>query len=347
MANFPVEAKKVIKPYYNVRQANRLQTAAAAMQASQAKLSEEQEASTMSAIATLSESTFTKFKSKAVQRREANQLRRQSFNESLCHMIATIAYGAMPVDEKTPLSETISGENSAFQAVSGSVSTMMFGDPAISMSLNDMYSRQSGAMQPAAGGAVGASQYAVNLALSYNPLSNAPLAVKKQLPLDEDPSKVISTTQSYIDQLVVMGDPDQSVLTKTPEQDVAERAYNEFVELSIGKVELSVLRTLKEEAEIAELTQFLAEETKDDMYAKSANRSVMLSAKKPSVFREVFKTVKVLAEGKEYREEILMSEAIAQFTILETFNTLGMLNRTKEQVIAECFNIRKANNVAK
>jgi len=374
----PTNPKKVIKPFFNARQAAAKQTAAKELQERQAALRESQAATQQGVIKQLNESAFDRVKSKKILRREANQAKRVAFMESLTFMIASIAYNAMPVDNKAPLrEETEDGtvNSQPFENMFQAVSTTINKDPEVSMMIGDLYSRNSiddiGGLT-----SIDASQMAVGISSLFNPQENQTFDTLDAL--NDNPDPAVYTTQNYIDQLLAFGDisggkqkplgniggptdasncsdgVDSSIpvlgiegqSNNTGDQsDINESVYREFVRTTSAKVEAIVLRTLKEETDAIDLTTFLAEEGKDNMYNKSANKNLLRKATKPSVFREVFKTVSVLAENTEYRKEFLMPEAIALYTLLETLNTLGLLNKTKEKVMLECVELRRAKRL--
>jgi hypothetical protein len=335
---------KVNKPYYNVRLANRLQASAKEMQAAKQALIESEQAKTAGTLKTLTESTFTRVKSKAVQRREANQQRLKSFNESLTHMVASIAYNAMPVEDKAPLFEEIDGnvqQSSAFTNMCNAVRAVMTKDPKVSMTVGDLYSRNT-TIDLGATTSINASQMAVGLASAHNPMGANSYKVEK---MHDNPDPAAYMTQNFVDQLITFGDVIEGQ-EKQSGNIVVESLYEDFINKSVGQVEAVVLATLKEETANVDLTTFLAEECKDDIYASRSNRNLTRAANKPTVFREIFKTVSVLSENTEYRADMLMSESIAQYTMLETLNALGFLNKSKEELIAECLDARREKRLA-
>jgi hypothetical protein len=336
---------KVNKPYYNVRLANRLQASAKEMQANKQALIEAEQAKIDGTLKTLSESTFTRVKSKAVQRREANQQRLKSFNESLTHMIASIAYNAMPVENKAPLFEEIDGTvapSSAFTNMTNAVRAVMTKDPQVSMAVGDLYSRNT-TIDLGSTTAISASQMAVGLSSAYNPLGEN--ITKTCVKLHDNPDQAAYSAQNFVDQLLSFGD----IMDGQDKQKgnlVVESLYEQFINSAVEQVEQTVLTTLKEETDNAELTAFLSESAEDDIYASRSNRNLTRAATKPTVFREIFKTVKVLAENVEFRPEMLMSEAIAQYTLMETLNAIGFLKKDKEQLIRECLEARREKRLA-
>lgn len=334
---FEVPKGKMLKPYYNSRQGARLQNTARELNEAREQLFASQETAAVSTLKGLQESTFTRVKSRSVQRREQNLARKQSFNESLVYMLSKIAYDAMPVDNKEAV--RIVNEDGkevfspSFMSMASSVQTVINKDPNVSMTIGDLYSRTS---TTNIGGThtMSAAKLATSLAATFNPFN---------FKNSDAPTEVNLNCQNYIDMLTSFGD-----ISHGQEKEVGninEALYDEMIVKTTAIVEASVLAVLKEETDKVDLQEFLDENTKEDMYAVHANRNLTRNVSKPTVFREIFKTVTALTESTEYRQEHLMSEAIAQYTVMETLNALGMLNKNPEQVMRECLEARRVHRL--
>jgi len=202
----PTNPKKVIKPYFNARQAAAKQAAAKEFQDRQTALQEAEAAKNQGFIRNLNESAFNRAKTKKIQRREANQAKRVLFMESLTYMIASIAYTAMPVDNKAPLHEETEDStvnSQPFENMFQAVSTTINKDPEVSMMIGDLYSRNSiddiGSLT-----SIDASQMAVGISSLYNPQENQTSETLDTL--NDNPDPAVYTTQNYIDQLLAFGD---------------------------------------------------------------------------------------------------------------------------------------------
>jgi len=170
-----------------------------------------------------------------------------------------------------------------------------------------------------------ASQLAVAIASSMSPVRER---VEDKL-----------VTQNFIDTLITFG-------PEIDEQErqmgnLAEGLYETFVQRLTEDVEQKVIASMKIEAEKAELQSFLKESYSEDKYAERNNRNLARAAKAPSVFREVYKTVAMKAGMEGYTADMILGESIAQYTLLETLNSLELLGKTKEQIIDECIAKRR------
>ena len=321
---------KIIKPFYNVRIANNMQRAAADLAEKNRLLREQNEQQTMDRLHEMKGTTFTRLKTKSQMRREANHERRTCFNESLAYLVASAAYRAIPIDGKPQLSDDAQinlQENATFAGIFGLVQERMIKDPIISARVGETYSRYSnlqlGDVSSVAGGQ--AAAFAGVIASSHNPLR-----------MVKDDFKV-STSQSVVDQLIYFGDTAAGM----EKNDGSGALYEEFVEKLSEQVETAVVTALKEEAERVQMRQFLDESYAEDPYAKVSNRNLARQVSKSSVLNEVTMTViaKAKTEG-EWTHEQLMSEAVAQYAVMETLNSIGLLGRTKEEIISECIKTR-------
>jgi hypothetical protein len=325
----------VVKPFYNARQtALKAKAAQSLHEGKNALIQGERERETGYQQG-LRESTFTTIKSKAVQRREANAARKTSFLESLTEMVAQIAYRAMPVDGKGACQTG----NAAFDNMKTSVSSYLTKDPAVSMKVGDMYAR-SGVLNLGETESISASQMAIGLASTFNPSA----VVATNTKMSDNPDQATYTTQNYLDNLLAFGD-----ISKGEEKiqgNISESMYNAFIDTCAGKVEEIIIGVLKEETDAIDLQAYLQEDATGNKYSKHSNRDLYRQAFGNSVLREVAKTVSVLSEAIEYRPEMLMSEAIAQYTLMETLSVLGFMTKGKEELIRECFDARRQKRLA-
>lgn len=326
-------ASKVIKPFYNVRLANRMQACANELNEKAKNFAEEQSNKTKSMMEGLVSSTFSTIKSKATRRREANQGKRRTFNETLSLMVATAAYNAMPVDGKVQLSEDapISAQPEAFQKMLEVVSDYVTKDPSVSMKVGDMYARSS-LTSIGSSTEIKASQMAIAIAGSVTPVREA---------LSDNPDAASYTTQNFLDNLLTFGDTAEGETKQRGNITMNEQVYETFVQSLTENVEEKILYTMKVESEKAEMEGFLQEQYQEDKYSKHTNRNLARVAAAPSVFREMYKTCALQNAVKGFSQEQILAETIAQFSVMETLNSLEMLGKTNEQIIKECVDARR------
>jgi hypothetical protein len=322
-----ISPKKVIKPFYNVRLANRLQKCAKELQEQKSNLIEEQNLKTTHLMENLKESTFHRVKTKAVLRREANQAKRKAFNEALTSIIAVSAYNAMPIDNKKPILE-----NTSFESQPDAFKRMYENtyDLVLEKNIAMTHSVTPNILDFGNTTKISASQWAVNIAGS---ISN----IREQL---SDNSKVETyTVLNFIDSSVTLGNDN---LKGSSEIKLAEeRLYDTFVTKLTEDVESKVILALKAETEKAEMSKFLDEAYKDDMYGTKANHNLLRPTKVSSVFKEIYKTVHLKAFSEGYSKEDILSESIARYTLLEAFNCLEFLNKTNDQLINDFIEERR------
>ena len=328
-----VSPKKVIKPFYNARQASRLQACAKELHEQQSQFQSEQAGKTKALMEQMNGSTFRSIKTKAVLRREANQAKRKAFNEALTSMIAVAAYNAMPVDGKEALREDapISEQPQAFQKMYEVVSDFVTKDSTTSMMVGDSYARSS-SIDLGSATEIKASQMAISIAGTIS-------AVREQL--SDNPNAQTYTVQNYLDNLLTFGDIDNGETKQKGNITIAEQVYEDFVRKLTEDVETKVISALKVESEKAEMLEFLEESYKEDKYSNKSNAQLIRSAKSPSVFKEVYKTVHAKASMEGFTQEQILGESIAQYTVLETLNAIELLGRSKEQIIQECIDKRR------
>lgn len=326
-----IPQKKVIKPFYNVRQANRMQACAKQLREEQNKFHREQEEKTGQLLEGMVASTFQRVKTKAVLRREANQAKRKAFNEALVSMVAVAAYNAMPVDSKEPINESagLDEQPEAFQRMYDVASDMIIKDPHCSMVVGDKYARCS-TLEIGASTRIEASQMAVAIAGAVSQVRDK---------LSDNPSQGSYVTQNYIDSLLSFGDTCHS----EPKDRVSlvESVYEKFVGALTENVETKVVEALRAESDKAEMLDFLEESYQGDAYSKRSNGNLLRSAKAPSVFKEIFKTTSMQAMLEGFTQEQILAEAIARYSLLETLNSINLLGKTKEQIIDECISSRR------
>jgi hypothetical protein len=328
----------VVKPFFNARQTALKAKAAQSLHEGRNALIQGERERESGYQNGLRESTFTTIKSKAVQRREANVARKNAFLESLTEMVAQIAYRAMPVDNKA---DVMSG-GAAFANMKAAASSYLTKDPAISMKVGDLYARSS-VLNLGETETVSASQMAIGLASSCNPFG-APTVIGTNVKMSDNPDQATYNTQNYLDNLLSFGD-----IAKGQDKEqgnISEAAYKAFVDTCADKVEGIVLGVLKEETDIIDLQTYLAEDATANKFSKHANRELYRQATGSSVLREVAKTISVMSESIEYRPEMLMSEAIAQYSLMETLSVLGFMTKGKEELIRECFDARRQKRLS-
>jgi hypothetical protein len=319
-------SKKIIKPFFNARLANRMQACAKELNEQAQGFAKEQEEKTKSLLEGMVGSTFHRVKTKSVMRREANQAKRKAFLESLSIMIATAAYNAMPMDNKKKLNEnaTLAEQPKVFMNLLTISEDLVSKDPVTSMIVGDKYARVS-MLDIGSREKLNASQLAVAIASSMSPV--------------REPVENSLVVQNFVDTLTTFG-PD---IDGQERQfgNLAEGLYETFVQRLAEDVERKVIASMKIEAEKAELQEFLHESYTEDKYAERSNRNLARVAKAPSVFREVYKTVAMKAGMEDYTQDMILEESIAQYTLLETLNSLELLGKTKEQIIDECIAKRR------
>jgi hypothetical protein len=319
-------SKKIIKPFYNVRLASRMQACAKELNEQAQGFTKEQEEKTKSLLEGMVGSTFHRVKTKSVMRREANQAKRKAFLESLSIMITTAAYNAMPMDNKEELKEnaTLAEQPKVFMNLLEIAEDLVSKDPVTSMIVGDKYARVS-MLNIGDREKLDASQLAVAIASSMSPV--------------REPVENSLVVQNFVDTLTTFG-PD---IDGQERQfgNLAEGLYETFVQRLTEDVEQKVIASMKIEAEKAELQEFLRESYTENKYAERSNRNLARVAKAPSVFREVYKTVAMEAGMDGYTQDMILEESIAQYTLLETLNSLELLGKTKEQIIDECIAKRR------
>lgn len=324
-------SSKIIKPFYNTRVASSMQKTALEVAERNKQLLEGQVARSNEILEQNKNSTFSKMKTSSQRRREANNAKKISFQESLSYIVSKATYKAMPVDSKKPLLEgkPFSEQPAEFKKLFESVQDMFRNDPEVSASVvGDAFSRTS-TLDIGSTSGITASQYAINIAGKVNLVAER---------LSDNPNPASFTVVNVIDQLLYHGDS-AGGLPKDPTEQMCES----FIDAISEKVEEKVLVAIKEESDRSEMEKFLSENYSEDMYAKNSNRLLEAKTKKSSVFQEVTMTVfaKNMAVG-EFTKDELLGEAIVHYTLLETLNTLDFLNKTPDQVISECIRARLA-----
>lgn len=333
----------IIKPLYNSRQTMRKIAAVKSIQERDQKLAEAQQAESDSFKQSLNESTFTRMKTKANDRREFNRQRKLSLHESIIHAIAEIATHAL----ESTLNEDIAAAASSsplFNKMKEMTATYITKDTAISAAVGDISNRVS-VIDMGNTAKLYANQMMVGIVSRFDPISRTSKPTFAE-PITDNPNPATSMSMNLIDQLVSFGDLDKGD-SKSGQLGNLQEMYSAFVEVAAGKVSTSVALALKEEAEAQEMKDFLDENYTEDKYAATSNRTLVRKANKPTLFREMCKTVKVLSENVEYRDDKILNETIAQYTLLETFKMLDLLGKTEEQLIGEFIIQRRQANLAK
>ena len=325
-----ISGKKVIKPFYNVRLANRMQATAKELHEQAEGFAKDQESKTLNLMENMVGSTFHKVKTKAVLRREANLAKKRLFQEALVSMIATAAYKAMPVDGKEPLveeSSSISDQPKAFQQLIETVTDLVTSDPTVSMLVGDKYARAS-TIDLGSTTSIKASQMAVAICASVQPVAEK---------LSDNPDPASYTAQNFIDTMLTYGDQSDRQM----DSNLVESMYETFVQKLAEDVEGKVIAALKVDAERAEMAEFLQESYKEDKYSAVSNRNLSRVVGTPSVFREVFKTIHAKAGIEGYPKDMILAEAVAQYTLMETLNAIELLGKNEKQIIDECITKRR------
>jgi hypothetical protein len=104
-----------------------------------------------------------------------------------------------------------------------------------------------------------------------------------------------------------------------------------------------VLTIMKEEAEITEKANFINEQVKNDPMFLLKNKNMKRLAEKNTIFREIYRTHKVLNEGKQATDDEFFAESLLTLTIMETCNSLYLENETVKSRMAHENNKRLAH----
>ena len=121
---------------------------------------------------------------------------------------------------------------------------------------------------------------------------------------------------------------------------VISKLQENFITQATKLVSEKVVAALAEEAEKSNINEYLTEAA-DSKYFKTANKELIRKSKKNSVFQEVYKTVLqehsyLLTEGVDQdKKDLLMAEAILEYTLLETMNTLNLETIDPDQFIKD------------
>lgn len=121
-----------------------------------------------------------------------------------------------------------------------------------------------------------------------------------------------------------------------------QEGYNKSIAKVASAVKSKILNIMKEEAEISEAANYLAEGMKEDPAFELKNKPFVRLAEKNTLFREVFRNTKVLNEYAEGSDEQWLAEAILNLTIMETMNTLFLESLTTEERIEKLHKERAA-----
>jgi ribosomal protein L31E len=97
---------------------------------------------------------------------------------------------------------------------------------------------------------------------------------------------------------------------------------NRLANKCIDIVRKKVVTLMKEEAEISQAAKFLQEGLKTDPGFEIKNKPLKFKANKNTLFREIYKTTKLVNENYTGSNDDYMAESLLQLTIMECMNTL-------------------------
>lgn len=107
-------------------------------------------------------------------------------------------------------------------------------------------------------------------------------------------------------------------------------------------IKSKVVMAMKEEAEISQATNYLNEGVAQDPNFKLLNKQIARQSEKNTVFREVYRNVKLFNEFvTEENADKFMAEALLEYTILETVNSLFLEEMTPTERINSLVEDRK------
>jgi hypothetical protein len=317
--------KKV--PSFQHRRVQMKQKAAKILQEQQAELAK---ATKEKEAAVLSESRFSTYsglKTAKVRRREANQQAKNIFQENITRFLAEAVYDAAPIDKPQM------GRNQVqVDRLRSLIQETFKTDSSVGSALGDAYARRVCSM-----GAPGANP-ASYLAGIMSGLNGGPY---RDRPVATDIGGAGVGVHDIIQDLTTFGENDASTDKGEYWDDECCEAKKQLVE----QVQTRVVQAVRKEAERLEMGKFLKESYAEDPYAKSSNRLLAAQTKERSVFREVCEAVASCHRLNEnVGGEEVMTEAIMHYTLLETLQTVGLLGKSREDIINECSEIRKRNS---
>ena len=110
-------------------------------------------------------------------------------------------------------------------------------------------------------------------------------------------------------------------------KDRLNATIEKLVEVTSKVINEKVIALMKEESEISEANNFLNENLTSDPTFKLKNKNIVAKAKKNTVFREVYRNVRLFNENASNpSEENFMAESLLELTIMEACNTLYLEN---------------------
>jgi hypothetical protein len=314
-----IPTSKVIKPYYNARIANNMQKASDDLNKSIAQLNESILEKQMEAVKKINESGFTTIKSKSTRNREEVVNRRKFTKEFLVEYATTLVYGALPLDSdfKEPYK----------QVIHDTVLDRFNSDPSIMQSIGDRVTR------------TGYVNFGNDDKLNSNLMqlinSRYDKTVSSRSPHNEHGRY---SAQDFID-ITSTSDLPTSMNEEVSEEDKIliesiDNALDETLELLTERVRHHMVATMKNEAEIIDKDLYIQEQIEIDSNYKQKNKTIARLSNKTSLFREMFKNIKLMNEmTSESTDEEYIAETLVELTIMECFNTLGIKKYNEEDVI--------------
>lgn len=308
---------QIIKPYYNTRLAKGLQEAAKHLQEQQDKLIQAEKDKTMAVLSGLQESTFNQPKLRKHINREAQVARRNSILQQLQEFTSSLVYGSLPIDSDVK------------QGYQGSIINKVVdtfnSDPSIATNLSDRVSRNSYVTF--------GNQTKINdtLCQLFNTKHDLSMSSKS-----EHSEHGRYSAQDFLD---IDSSNDNTGLTAVQEQ------IDQIREHLIDLIHQKIIHEMKIEAEISDKEAFLQENLEHDPQYKLKNKTLKRQTGGTTVFREMYKNVRIMNEHvAEGTPDMYMAEALLEYTILETFNTLNLINFDKDTYIdklrKERFNLK-------
>ena len=318
-----------MKPSYISRKVSSMQRAASEMAAKHNTKVEEAKIMNEWKIEEDRKMYFSSTKNSLTKRREQAAEKQKLFNESFKLMVASAAYAAMPIEGKEPLkvNSPLSAQPSAFTKLVEAVDDYVNNDECIKRILADKYTRSKSLNFGTKGDQIPADLAAVTIAAAVSPIRP-----------DNSSFNANVHITNFMDTLTKYGSQSEED-TLSPE----EMLYESFIDALSENVEQKVILGLKKETDQADMSNFLSESYAPDDISSVGNRNLAKKIK-PTVFKEVFKTVSFANKDSGFPQDLVMQEAIAQYTLLETLNAIGVLGKTNDEIIADLMKQRKIKN---
>ena len=318
----------IIKPSFNSRLVQGKQQVAeelAFRQKQNHRLAEEKE---INRIRDLHLNSFNnKISKKQLRQKRLNESVNR-FNDNLAYMISVIAYKASPHEDKGFLRENcfLEDQPKAFINLFEHVKDLFATDASIKRCVGDYYSRTS---ELNFGNLSGITAATINAASAVD--------MQRRPTVDVEDNGINFNVMDTVDSLIYFGDTAAGL-----EKDSRYETVSEFVEVVAEEVNNRVLIAYKQEAERADKQAFLHEAAKENMYAFSSNKNIANQVKKESILNEVAMTVFAINHDKGNNStEELMNESVLQYSLLETLNTVGLLNKSVAEIKETCMNARR------